>query len=321
VIERREFITLLGGGAAAWPLKARAQQSRKLLTIGFLVASPRESQGVWFAEFVQRLHERGWIEGQTIAIEHRWAEGRSDRFAAIAAEFVRLKVDVIVTGANALAAAMKSTSTLPIVFVEDPLVSGAVVSLAREPNVTALSLQNPNLPRKRVEILEEIVPRLRRLAIIGDISSREPEIEEVRKVAGTLDVQIVAFKVRRAEDIVPALEAIKGRADALYVCGDASLAVNRSTVSALAMTALLPSIHAMREYVLVGGLASYGPNIPDLYRRAADLVDKILRGAKPGDLPVEQPTNFDLAINLATAHTLGLTIPPALLARAEEVIE
>jgi putative ABC transport system substrate-binding protein len=321
VIERREFITLLGGGAAAWPLKARAQQSRKLLTIGFLVASPRESQGVWFAEFVQRLHERGWIEGQTIAIEHRWAEGRSDRFAAIAAEFVRLKVDVIVTGGNALAAAMKSTSTLPIVFVEDPLVSGAVVSLAREPNVTALSLQNPNLPRKRVEILEEIVPRLRRLAIIGDISSREPEIEEVRKVAGTLDVQIVAFKVRRAEDIVPALEAIKGRADALYVCGDASLAVNRSTVSALAMTALLPSIHAMREYVLVGGLASYGPNIPDLYRRAADLVDKILRGAKPGDLPVEQPTNFDLAINLATAHTLGLTIPPALLARAEEVIE
>jgi len=140
-------------------------------------------------------------------------------------------------------------------------------------------------------------------------------------MAGSLDVEIVAFEVRRAEDIMAALEAIKGRADALYVCGDASLAVNRSTVSALAIAARLPSIHAIREYVLVGGLASYGPNIPDLYRRAADLVDKILRGAKPNDLPVEQPTNFDLAINLATAHTLGLTIPSTLLARADEVIE
>jgi ABC-type uncharacterized transport system substrate-binding protein len=320
-MRRREVIGLFGGAAVAWPLTARAQESGKLPRVGFLVASPRESQAIWFADFVQRLRERGWIEGQTIAIEHRWAEGRSDRLAAITAEFVRLKLDVIVTGGNAVGAAVKATSTVPIVFVEDPLASDAVATLARETHVTALLLQNTNLARKRVEILGEIVPRLYRLAIIGDLSSREPEIEEVRKMAGRLDLEIVAVEVRRAEDIVPALSAINGRADALYVCGDAFLAANRSRLSALAIAARLPSIHAIREHVLVGGLASYGPNIPDLYRRAADLVDKILRGAKPDELTLEQPTNVDLAINLATANTLGLTIPPTLLARADEVIE
>ena len=172
-----------------------------------------------------------------------------------------------------------------------------------------------------MEILGEIIPRLRRLAILGDLSSREPDIEDIRTLAGSLGVEIVAAEVRRAEDIAPALEAIKGRANALYVCGDAFLAANRSHLTGLVIAARLPSIHPIREHVLAGGLASYGPNIPDLYRRAADLVDKIMRGAKPSDLPVEQPTNFDLAINLATANRLGLTIPAKLLAIADEAIE
>jgi putative ABC transport system substrate-binding protein len=320
---RREFITLLGG-AAAWPLAARAQQ--KLPIIGFLASGTQSSHGPWFAALAQRLRELGWIENRTITIEYRWAEGYNDRYAEIAGEFVRLKVDVIVTGGNALSAATKATSTIPIVFAlaADPLGTGAVTSLARPGgNVTGLSTQNTDRGAKRVEYLREIVPGLRRLAIIGNIGYPAAllEMEEVQTTARTLGLETITLEIRRAEDITPAFEALNGGADALYVLGDAFLNSYRTRVNTLSLVARLPTTHNSREYVEGGGLMSYGPNIPNLFRRAAEYVDKILRGANPGDLPVEQPTKFDLVINLTTAKALGLTLPPTLLARADEVIE
>ena len=326
-MRRREFITLLGGAAAAWPLAARAQQPAKLPTIGFLGASTPSAQSQWVAAFVQRLRELGWIEGRTVAIEYRWAEGRSERFAEIAAEFVRLKVDVIVTaGTAAVLAAKQATSVIPIVFAVagDPVGSGLVASLARPGgNVTGLSIQATDLAGKRLELLREVVPGLRRLAIMANVGNPGAVLEmgEVQAAARTLGLEVATLEIRRAEDIAPAFEALKGRADALYVCADPLVITNRIRINTLALGARLPTMHGIREYVEAGGLMSYGPNFPDLFRRAADYVDKILRGAKPADIPVEQPTKFDLVINLTTAKALGLDVPPTLLARADEVIE
>ena len=326
-MRRREFITLLGGAAAAWPLAARAQQPGKLPTIGFLGAATPAAWGQWVAAFVQRLRELGWIEGRTVAIEYRWAEGRSERYAEIAAEFVRLKVDVIVTQATAaVLAAKQATSVIPIVFAvaADPVGSGLVASLARPGgNVTGLSIQATDLAGKRLELLREVVPGLRRLAIMANVGDPGAVLEmgEVQAAARTLGLEVATFEIRRAEDIAPAFEALKGRAEALYVCADPLVITNRIRINTLALGARLPTMYGFREYVEAGGLMSYGPNFPDLFRRAADYVDKILRGAKPADLPVEQPTKFDLVINLTTAKALGLTVPPTLLARADEVIE
>jgi putative ABC transport system substrate-binding protein len=277
---------------------------------------------------VQRLRELGWIEGRTITIEYRWAEGRAERAAEIAAEFVRLKVDVIVgTATPPTIAAKHATSVIPIVFAVagDPVGTGLVASLARPGgNVTGLSLQATDLSGKRIELLREVVPGLRRLAIMGNVGNSQVVVEmgEVQAAALTLGLDVVtSSEIRKAEDIVPALEAFKGRADALFVVLDPLISSNRLHINAFALRARLPTIHGVRDLVEAGGMMSYGPNFPDLFRRAAGHVDKILRGAKPANIPIEQPTKFDLVLNLTTAKALGLTIPPTMLALANEVIE
>jgi putative ABC transport system substrate-binding protein len=325
-VNRRYCITLLGG-AAAWPLAAWAQQAGRPPTIGFLVPGTPSSHGPWFAALVQRLRELGWIEGRTVAIEYRWAEGRTERFDEIAAEFVRRKVDVIVTSATAaIVAAKQATSVIPIVFAAagDPVGTGLVASLARPGgNVTGLSIQQTDVAAKRLELLREVVPGLRRLAILANVGGPAVvlDMREVQATARTLGLEVITSEIQRGEDIVPAFEALNGRADALYVCIDPLVNTHRVRINTLALAARLPTAHGTREYVEAGGLMSYGPNFPDLFRRAGDLVDKILRGAKPGDIPVEQPTKFDLIINLTTAKALRLEVPSTLLARADEVIE
>ena len=329
-MKRREFITLIGGAAAAsiaWPLAAIAQQSGKLRTIGFLGPNTRSGASDWVAALAQRLRELGWIEGRTVTIEYRWAEGREERLAEIAAEFVRLKVDVIVTsGTPAVMASKQATSVIPIVFATagDPVGSGLVASLARPGgNVTGLATLVADLAGKRLELLREIVPGLGRLAIMGNASNPFTvlELDEVQAAAGTLGLEVVTLEIRRAQDIAPAFEALKSRVDALYVCTDALANTNRIRISTSALGVRLPTMHGSRDYVEAGGLMSYGPNYPDLFRRSADYVDKILHGAKPGDIPVEQPTKYELVLNLTTAKALGLTVPLPLLARADEVIE
>ena len=325
-MKRREFITLLGG-AAAWPLSARAQQTGKLPTIGFLgSATPLvESQRV--AAFVQRLRELGWIEGRTITIEYRWAEGRNERYTEAAAEFVRLKVDVIVTVTTpATLAAKQATAVIPIVFaaVNDPVGTGLVASLARPGgNVTGLANQISDTAGKRLELLREVVPGIRRLAVLANVSNPMSvlEIGEVQAAARALGLDVVTLEIRRSEDIALAFETLKGRAQALYVAGDPLMGTNRVRINTLALVARLPAIYNSREYVEAGGPMSYGVNWPDMFRRTAGFVDKILRGAKPADLPVEQPTKFDLVINLTTVKALGLTITESFLLRADEVIE
>jgi putative tryptophan/tyrosine transport system substrate-binding protein len=325
-MRRREFITLLGGAAAAWPFVARAQRPGMVPSIGFLGSSTASIQSQWVAAFVQRLRELGWTEGRTVAIEYRWAEGRDERFAEIAAEFVRLKVDVIVTTGGAAYAAKQATLVIPIVFAvaNDPVGSGLVAGLARPGgNVTGLSVQAPDLAAKRLELLREVVPNLRRLAILVNIGnpSMAFEIGEVQAAARTLGLEIATLEIRSAKDIVPAFETLKGGADALYVCVDPVLNAHRISINTLANVARLPTITGVREFVEAGSLMSYGPSWPDQWRRAADYVDKILRGAKPSDLPVEQPTKFNLVLNLTNAKALGIEVPPTLLARADEVIE
>jgi putative tryptophan/tyrosine transport system substrate-binding protein len=326
-MKRREFITLLGGVAAAWPLAARAQQPGKLPTIGFLVSGTPASHGQWFAGLAQRLRELGWIEGRTVAIEYRWAEGRTERAAQIAAEFVRLKVDVIVTAGTAfVVAAKQATSVIPIVFAAagDPVGTGLVASLARPGgNVTGLSIQQTDVAAKRLELLREVVAGLRRLAIMGNVGGPAVvlDMREVQATARALGLEVITLEIRRGEDIVPAFEALKGPAEALYVVIDPLVNTHRIRINTLALAARVPTIHTIREGVEAGGLMSYGPNVPDLYWLAAGYVDKILRGAKPADIPVEQPRKFDLVVNLTTAKALGLTIPEAFLLRANEVLE
>jgi putative tryptophan/tyrosine transport system substrate-binding protein len=327
MIGRREFITLLGGAAVAWPLVARAQQTGKLPTIGCLHGTTLSTGGQWVAAFVQRLRELGWIEGRTDAIEVRWADGRSEPFAEIAAEFVRLKVDIIVASGTAnIVAAKRATSLIPIVFAAagDPVGSGLVASLAQPGgNLTGLSTQALDLAGKRLEFFREVIPGPSRLAIMGNVGNPSIVLEmaELKAAARALGLEIAALEIQKTEDIVPAFEVLKGRADALYVVFDALVAANRIRINTLALGARLPTMSGNPAFVEVGALMSYGPNSPALFRRAAEYVDKILRGAKPGDLPVEQPTKFDLIINLVTAKALGLTIPHTLLARADEVIE
>ena len=325
-MKRREFITLLGGAAAAWPLVARAQQPEKLPTIGFLGGQTPSTAGPWLAAFKQRLHELGWNEGRTVLIEYRWAEGRSERAAEIAAEFARLKVDVIVTSGPAAFAAKQATSVIPIVFatVADPFSTGLVASLARPGgNVTGLSLTSPDLAGKRLELLREAMPGLRQLAIMAnaDYPPSMRELEEVETAARAFGIETIALKIRQVADIASAFEALKGRAQALYVVGEPLTSANRVRINSFALAARLPTMVLGREIVETGGLMSYAPNFPSLYRRAGDLVDKVLRGAKPADIPVEQPTKLDLVINLITAKAIGIEVPPMLLARADEVIE
>jgi putative ABC transport system substrate-binding protein len=315
------------GGAVAWPLAARAQQAARRPTIGYMGVNTPVVESQRTAAFVQRLRELGWIEGRNVTVEYRWAEGRNERFAEIAAELVQLKVEVIVTaGTAAVVAAKQATSVIPIIFAlgGDPVGTGLVASLARPGgNVTGLTQQSTDLAGKRVELLREVVPGLGRLATMANIGNPLAvlEMREVHAATRTLGLEVATSEIRRAEDIAPAFDALKGRADALYVVADPLVTSNRIRINTLALGARLPTMHGQNDNVEAGGLMSYGANFPDLYRRAADYVDKILRGTKPADIPVEQPTKFDLAINLTTAKALGLKIPESFLLRADEVVE
>ncbi|HKO73542.1 MAG TPA: ABC transporter substrate-binding protein [Bradyrhizobium sp.] len=322
-MHRRQFISILVG-SAAWPARARAQPASRIPTIGFMGAGTQSGWSEWRTAFVQRMRELGWIEGQTVAIEYRWAEGSTDRYAEIAAEFVRLNVNAIVTVGGE--AAKEATSKIPIVaaMMADPLGQGLVSNLARPGgNVTGLSIQSSDLAGKRLELLRETVHGLHRVAVLAYVgfSGTELELAQVRAAAEKLDIEIVTLPVRQAGDIPSAFEGLHDRADALYVPANPLANTNRSQINMLALRERLPTMHGFRIYVEAGGLMSYGPNTPDLFRRAAVYVDKILRGAKPADLPVEQPTKFDLIISRKTETALGIEISPTILARADEVIE
>ena len=324
-MKRRDFVTLLGGTAAAWPLAAFAQQPAKPPTIGFLGADA-SAFAPWAAAFVARLRDLGWIEGRTIVIEYRWSEGRPERYAEIAAEFVRLKVDVIVTVGTAVPLVKQATSTIPIVFAVaiDPVGAGLVASLAKPGgNVTGLSIQANELAGKRLELLREVMPQLRRLAILFNADNTQPVLEmgETQAEARRLGLEVAIRAIRRAEDIAPAFKDLRAQADAVYVTVDQLIVANRTRIIAVALNERLHTIFSTRDFVKAGGLMSYGPNYSNLFRHSADYVDKILRGTKPGDIPVEQPTKFELVINLTTAKALGLTMPGPLLLRADEVIE
>jgi putative tryptophan/tyrosine transport system substrate-binding protein len=324
---RREFITLLGGAVAAWPFAAMAQQPHKLPTIGYLGPNTRSLDSQRLVAFLERLRALGWIEGRTIDIDYRWAEGRNERLAEFAAEFVRRNVSVIVTSATPpTVAAKQATSAIPIVFasVGDPVGAGVVESLARPGgNATGLSLQATDATGKRFDLLRDAVPGLRRLAIMANSgnASAALEMREAEATALALGLEAITSEILRGEDIASAFEVLKGRVEAVYVCNDPLATTNRVRINTLALGMRLPTMFIAREYVEAGGLMSYGANFLDLYRRTAEFVDKILRGTKPADIPVEQPTKFDLIVNLTTAKALGLTMPSSLLARADEVIE
>jgi putative ABC transport system substrate-binding protein len=282
---------------------------------------------MWTGVVMERLRELGWAEGRNVAIEYRGADGRTERFAEIAGEFVRQNVDLILTH-NPLPtlAAKQATSTIPIVFaaVGDPVANGLVASLAHPGgNITGLSTQTPDAAGKRLELLREIIPSLRRLAVMGDANSpvTKSDLREVEEAARNAAVELIAFEVGQEGDVERIIEAVKGRAQALYVTISPTMFVNRNRINTLALAARLPTMHSAGEYVGTTGLMSYGPNWPHMWRRAADLIDKVLRRARLADIAVEQSTKFDLVVNLTTAKALRLAIPPALLARADEVIE
>ena len=324
-MRRREFIALLGGATAILPLVARAQQSDQLRRIAVLGDTP-SVWGVWIAAFADRLHELGWIEGRTVAIDYRWSEGRPERVAQFAAEFVQQKVDVIVTYGGAVTILKQATTSIPIVFAlaVDPLGIGLVANLSRPGgNVTGLSLQQAESASKRLALLREIVPSLRGLAIMFDAAypASVRETANVQNTARSLGLEVTQHGIRRAEDIASVFDAIKGQTGALYVVENALMSANTDQIIVLALDAKLPTTFTTGISARAGALMSYGPNIPALFRHAADYVDKILHGTKPGELPVEQPTQFDFVINLKTAKALGLTVPHNLLVLAEEVIE
>jgi putative ABC transport system substrate-binding protein len=325
-MRRREFIALIGG-AIVWPLAALAQKPGKPPTIGFLGATTPLIWSSFVAAFLQRMRELGWIDGYNLAIEYRWAQGREDRYNELAADLVRLKVDVIVTGGtSAVLAVEQATSVIPIVFATagDPVGTRLVASLSHPGgNVTGLSNQQTDLGGYRLELLHEAVPNVRHVALLGNVSSPNVvlEMNAVQAAAAKIGLETIRLEIEKAGEIVPAIESLRGRVDALYVCTDPLLTVNQVRINTLAIGLRLPTINAFRQYVEAGALMSYGPNFPDLFRRAADFVDKILHGAKPSDLPVEQPVKFDLIINSTTAKALGITIPESFLVRAAEVIE
>ena len=307
------------------PLAVEAQQAGKVYRIGFL--GTIEAPHVWEA-FLQGLRELGWAEGKNIVTERRFSEGKQERFGDLAAELVRLNVDVIVTSATpATLAARNATTTIPIVMaaVGDPVGAGLVGSLARPGgNITGLSLLNPAVSGKRVELLKEILPGATRLGVLGNPTNPWTAlmVRQIEVVARTLGMQLQRLEVERPTDFEAAFgAATRGRAAGLLVLEDPLMSGYRSTIVGLAAKSRLPAAYGVREYVDAGGFMSYGANVADLFRRAATYVDKILKGAKPADLPVEQPTKFELVINLKTAKALGLTIPQSVLLRADEIIQ
>jgi putative ABC transport system substrate-binding protein len=325
-MRRRDFIAALGSASALWPVAARAQQP-SMPVIGYLGTGTSSTQREWLATFTHRLRELGWREGQDLKIEVRWGEGRNERFAEIAAEFAALKVNMIVSSGGAVPAIMRTTSTIPIIFAgaNDPVGSGYVTSLARPGgNVTGLSLQSADLVGKRLELLRELVPKLKHLAVIGSASDSRGsvvEIEQVKASAGAQAIELVTFQIDGPQDLAPAFDAFKGKTEAVYVVSNPFTTTNRIGILTLALGVRLPTMFGFQDMVEAGGLISYGADFLDLWRRAAEYADKVLRGTKPADIPVEQPTKFALAVNLTTAKALGLAIPGTVLARADEVIE
>jgi putative ABC transport system substrate-binding protein len=327
-MQRREFITLLGGSAVAWPLAARAQRPEKIPSVGILWQNPLAPTVQLVDAFRQGLRELGYVEGQNITIELRSAEGRVERLPALAAELVRLNVDVIMTATTpSIRAAQQATKTIPIVMgnSQDPVSEGFVASLARpRGNITGQSLQSPDLAAKRLQLLKEVVPTVSRIAVLWN--SGDPALalsfKETAAAAQTLHVQLQSLRVRGHEEFKTAFRAaVQDGAEALVVLEDALTYPHRTEIAELAKSNRLPAMYGLREFAEAGGLMAYGPNLVAIYRQAATYVDKILKGARPADLPVEQPTRFELVINLKTAKALGLTIPPSLIAVADQVIE
>jgi len=327
-MRRREFIKAMAGSAVAWPLTARAQQAGKIWRIGMLETTSATLNAANVEAFRSALQRLGYIEGQNLVIDYRSADGRSERLPALAAELIRVKSDIIVTrGTPSALAAKNATTTIPIVMasIGEPVETGLVASLPRPGgNITGLSAFVTELAAKRIEMLKELAPQIARVGLIDNMSNRSvpPQWDETKFAAQALRIEAHLFDVRKPEDIARAFDAaLEKRVDALTVGNDTVVIASRSQVAVLAARHRLPAIYATREFVDAGGLLSYAAHYPDLYRRAAAYVDKIFKGAKPADLPVEQPTKFELVINLKTARGLGLTVPPMLLARADEVIE
>jgi len=330
-VKRRELMFLLGGAAVAVPLAVRAQQ-RAMPVIGFLSIGSPDSRLPSLAGFRQGLHETGYVEGRNITVEYRWAEGKPERFPTLAAELVALKVDVIVTAGGTLAvlATKRATTTIPIVFVAagDPVAEGLVTSLARPGgNVTGLSVFSAELVGKRLELLKQAVPGASLIALLLKPDSmperaKDARLGEANASARMLGVLLQVIEARGPDDFDRAFsEMSKARADALTILATPVFILEQRRLADLAAKNRLPTVSEFREFVDDGGLISYGPSLADLSRRAVTYVDKILKGAKPADLPVEQPTKFELVINLKTAKALGLAIPHAMLMRADEVIE
>ncbi|MCA1435289.1 ABC transporter substrate-binding protein [Bradyrhizobium sp. BRP20] len=329
-MRRRQFVKFIGGVALAWPLSARAQPVGKLYRIGYFNAGAAAAQGGVGLEraFAEALRELGWMEGTNVAFEYRFAEGHSDRLPGMATELVHLKVDVIVAnGTLASLAAKQATSTIPIVTAPagDPLGSGLVPSLAHPGgNVTGLSLMAPDLGGKRLELLKELLPDVSRAAILWNAANpyAADVFRETDRAARTLRVTLQSLEVRSLDDFDTAFEAAKvQRPEGLITVEDPLTVRYRKQIVDFAARNRLPAIHGVREFVEAGGLIAYGASLSDLSRRAATYVDKILKGTKPADLPVQQPTKFEFIVNLSAAKALGLTMPPSLLARADEVIE
>ena len=330
-MRRREFMAVIGGGAAAASLpvrRARAQAAGRTWRVGMLDPSPAALNTANLDAFKQTLRQLGYVEGQNLVIEFRSGEGRIERFPQLAAELLHLRVDVIVTrGTPAALAAKRATTTIPIVMaaIGEPVETGMVASLSRPGgNVTGLSAFTTELTAKRVEIMREVLPALARIAMVDNMgnSSVPPQWDETKRAALALGIAPRLYDVRKPEDIEPAFDAvIAQRTDAVSVGNDSVVLANRARIVELAAKHRLPTIYATREFVDAGGLLSYAPHYPDLYRRAASFVDRILKGAKPGDLPVEQPSKFETVVNLKAARALDLTLPLTLLARADEVLE
>jgi putative ABC transport system substrate-binding protein len=327
-MRRRQFITLLGGAAATWPLAARAQQPAKIPRIGFLGNSTATMEANLIGPLRDGLRELGYEEGRNVIIEFRWADGKYDQFPALVAELLAAKVDVIITaGTPATLAIKKATSTVPLVFIAvgDPVGTGVVPNLGRPGgNITGLSSIAPDLEGKRLELLREVVPKLSHVAFFLNPANafHTASMRQARVAAQSLGIKLQPMEVNKSEQLDGAFASIvKEKPDALLILADRVFLHNRKRMMEFAIQQRLPSVNAYRELVEAGGLISYGPSYEDMHRRAAVYVDKILKGTKPADLPIEQPTKFTLLINLKTAKTLGLTVPPTLVARADELIE
>ena len=325
---RRQSVFALGACALAVHAHCFAQAQDRIWRIGMLETVSRELNAANLDAFRQGLSELGYVEGRNLVIEYRSADGRSERFPDLVAELVALKVDLIVTrGTPASLAAKRATQTIPVVMANagEPVESGLVASLAHPgANVTGLSSLTVRIEAKRLALLRELVPNITRVAALYNMSSpaNPPQWKEVETAARSLGLQAQLLDVRKPEDLGPAFDlATKQHADGLIVGQEGLLQANRKLIADLAATHRLAAIYRSMEFIEAGGLMAYGPSYPDLYRRAANYVDKIFKGAKPGDLPVEQPTKFELIINLKAAKALGLTIPPPLLLRADEVIK